>query len=189
MSNDSAPRAGIASSYADMYDFSILRSLRKRENLSIADLSHRSGVSPAVISKLERNQTRAELDTIYRLARVFSINPSELISLAERRTAQRVRETRHTSSGFRFREITFGNVRCLLGEAEAGSTVSRPKIHRDDYEVCWVVDGKLKFYLPGETLELEAGDAIQFDALLEHTYNAATDCRILITHIKKAKRY
>jgi len=43
-----------------MYDFSILRDLRKRSGLNIADVSARSGVSAAVISKLERNP---KLDT------------------------------------------------------------------------------------------------------------------------------
>ena len=51
-----------------LYDFSILRSLRKRSNLTIADVSDKSGVSPAVISKLERNQTSAELETLFRIA-------------------------------------------------------------------------------------------------------------------------
>jgi transcriptional regulator with XRE-family HTH domain len=42
-------------------DFSILRELRKRESMSIADLAGRSGISASVISKLERNRTTAEM--------------------------------------------------------------------------------------------------------------------------------
>ena len=71
----------------------------------------------------------------------------------------------------------------------AGSKVSRPKIHQDDYEVCWVIKGHMKFYLPNETLELKAGDAIQFDALLEHTYEAIKDSEFLIIHLRKEKRF
>ena len=55
----------------NMFDFSVLRELRKREGLTIEATSKRSGVSPAVISKLERNQTRAELETLFRISRVF----------------------------------------------------------------------------------------------------------------------
>ena len=36
-----------------MYNFSVLRDLRKRAEMTIADLSERTGISPAVISKLE----------------------------------------------------------------------------------------------------------------------------------------
>ena len=70
-----------------IYDFSILRELRKRENLNIAEFSEKSGVSASVISKLERNQSVAELETIFRLARVLGLTASDLIALAEDRTA------------------------------------------------------------------------------------------------------
>jgi transcriptional regulator with XRE-family HTH domain len=78
-----------------MYDFSVLRQLRKREGLTIADLSSRSGVSPAVISKLERNQTSAELPTLFYLGRAFGMNATDLLMLAESRTAHRSKETQH----------------------------------------------------------------------------------------------
>lgn len=172
-----------------MYDFSILRSLRKRENLNIADVSEKSGVSAAVISKLERNQTVAELETLYKLSHVFGLNPSDLLAIAETRSAQKTNASVHSADGFKFREIRYGNIRSLLGDAKSGAKVSRPKIHQDDYELCWVLSGKLAFYLPNEHFELTAGEAIQFDALLEHTYEAIEDCQILIIHIRKNKRF
>ena len=65
-----------------MYDFSFLRQLRKRDDLTIGDVSARSGISAAVISKLERNQTRAELETLFKLSRVFGLTTNELVALA-----------------------------------------------------------------------------------------------------------
>ena len=35
---------------------------------------------------------------------------------------------------------------------------------------------------------LKEGDAIQFDAVLSHTYRALSDCRILTLHIRKGKQ-
>lgn len=172
-----------------MYDFSILRDLRKRENLNIADLSEKSGVSASVISKLERNQCIAELETIFRLAKVFGITASDLIALAENRTAHQCAATKHVSDGFVFSEIAYKNLKCLHGKAPAGAKVSRPHLHRDDYELCWVLSGKLKFYLPNEKYELSAGDSIQFDALLAHTYEAVEKCEIIIIHLRKDNRF
>ncbi|MDD5728396.1 MAG: helix-turn-helix domain-containing protein, partial [Victivallales bacterium] len=146
-----------------IYDFSIIRELRKREGLNIADLAARSDVSVSVISKLERNQCVAELETIYRLARVFGLTASDMISLAESRTAHRAAATRHVSGGFSFDEVTYGNLKCLRGTAPAGAKVFRPHIHRDDYELCWVIMGRLMFYLPNEKYELKNGESIQFD--------------------------
>ena len=97
----------------ELFDFSILRDLRKKAQLSIADVSAGSGVSASVISKLERNQTRAELDTLYRLARVFGITAAELLSLAEARLAHPLHATEHRSEEFTFLEINYKNIRCL----------------------------------------------------------------------------
>jgi len=176
-------------SLSQMYDFTILRELRKRKEMSLKEVAESSGVSIAVISKLERNQTIAELETIYKIGRVFGMNPSEFLALAENRSAQTRSSQQHKSGDFKFDEIRYGNVRCLYGRGKAGSKVSDPKIHHDDYEVCWVLKGKLLFQLPYEQNELGAGDAIQFDALLEHTYEAIEDTEFMIIHLRKGKRF
>jgi len=172
-----------------IYDFSFLRGLRKRDELTIEDVSTRSGVSPAVISKLERNQTSAELETLFRLSRVFGMNATEMLALAEARTAQRAAESTHVGGEFVFREIQYGNVRALFGAAPKHAKVSRPEIHRDDYEVCWVLSGKLAVTLPHERHQLKSGEAIQFDAILHHTYEALENCQVLILHLRKGKRF
>lgn len=172
-----------------MYDFSILRTLRKKEQLSLNSLSEKSGISIAVISKLERNKTIATLETVYKLGRAFGMNPSDLLNLAENRSAQFTNTTTHKSGKFTFKEISYGNIRCMLGKGKTGSKLSSPNIHKNDYEVCWVLKGHLKFELPNETLNLKTEDAIQFDALLEHTYEALEDSEFIIMHLKKEKRF
>jgi transcriptional regulator with XRE-family HTH domain len=173
----------------NMYDFTVVRQLRKRDGLTIEALSKRTGISPAVISKLERNQTSAELATLFSISRAFGINTTDLLQLAESRTGHRKHETSHKSGSFTFREITYSNVRALIGEASAGGKVSNPEIHHDDYEVCWVLEGHVRVILPNEQHNLQAGQCVQFDAILEHTYEVIEDCRVLIMHLKKTKRF
>ena len=173
----------------EQFDFTILRELRKRAGLSFGEVSAESGVSAAVISKLERNRTRAELDTLYRLARVFGITAAELLNLAEARLSHPLKATAHRNEDFLFREINYKNIRCLHGRAGKGSRVSHPNVHRDDYELCWILDGTLRLTLPSESYELSAGQSLQFDALLKHTYEALTDCELLILHIRKENRF
>lgn len=182
MANHHADKAG-------MYNFTVLRGLRKRDGLTIADLSEKSGVSPAVISKLERNQTVAELKTLFRLARAFGITAAELLALVESRTAQCKHETDRIIEDFHFRQIEFANSQCFYAEAPKGANRSNPDAHRDEYETCWVLEGTLKVVLPYETHVLNAGDCLQFDALFEHTYEVLEDCRIIIQHIHKQKRF
>lgn len=172
-----------------MYDFAVLRELRKRESLTIEEVAVRAGLSPAVISKLERNQTTASLETLYRLGRVFGMSATDLLGLAESPLAHRKRDHSHTSDGFTFRKIAYANFAALLGTAPAGARVSRPEVHHDDHETCWVLSGRIRLVLPNETIELGAGESTQFDAIQHHTYEALEDTTLIIVQIAKAKRY
>ncbi|MBR2344719.1 MAG: helix-turn-helix domain-containing protein [Lentisphaeria bacterium] len=170
-------------------DFSILRELRRQHEMSIAELSGKSGVSTSVISKLERNQSTAEMETLFRLARVFGLTLSDLISLAENRTSHLVHAEKYVSGDFVFRRVDYGNMRAMHAVAPAGAKLSTPSLHRDDYELFWVLKGVVRFSLPREEYQLKTGESIQFDALLPHTYEAVEDCEIIIAHLKKGKRF
>ena len=171
------------------FDFSVLRTLRRQQGLTLADLSKRSGVSTAVISKLERNQQVPSLDTLYRIGRTFGMSATDLLALSESELAHRVTEKSHRTGQFKFREVRYANAVALLGEAPAGAALSRPEVHRDDTEVCWVLDGSLRLKLPHEAFQLEAGQSLQFDAIQEHTYEALANTRVIILHLRKDKRY
>ncbi|MEI3005039.1 MAG: cupin domain-containing protein [Victivallales bacterium] len=70
-----------------------------------------------------------------------------------------------------------------------GAKLSSPELHRDDYELCWVLKGRLRFSLPNESYELTRGMSIQFDALLPHTYEIPEETEIIIVHLRKGKRF
>lgn len=170
-------------------DFRILRELRKSHNLSIVELSEKSGVSASVISKLERNQTKAEVDTLFRLARVFRLSLGDFISLAENKVAHLLNEEHYRSGDFNFSRINYGNFRCMRGEAGKGTKLSKPDLHGDDLESCWVLKGRVKIELLNETCILSRGMSVQFDALMPHTYEVLEDCEIIIVHLKKGNRF
>ncbi len=170
-------------------DFGVLRELRKQENWSIADLSERCGVAASVISKLERNQSIAELDTLLRIARAFNLTLSDLIHLVERRVAHRVAEEAYDSDGFSFRRVRFQNLNCMQATAPRGARLSKPSLHRDDYELCWVQSGEVEITLAEEKYRVKTGEALQFDALVPHTYEAREECKLTIVHIRKGKRF
>ena len=171
------------------YDFSVLRDLRQRQGLTIQDVSTKCGISTAVISKLERNRSSAELETLFRVARVFGLSATDLLSLAESRTAHKTTAREYTSGNFVCQKVTYGNIECFHGFSRRGGQVSRPEIHHDDYEVCWALRGTVRIRLPHETHDLAPGDALQFDAVLDHSYEALSDCEVLILHLTKPKRF
>lgn len=171
----------------DGFDFSVLRVLRRRAGLTQQEVSDRSGVSAAVISKLERNQSQGELGTLSRLARVYNMSTSELLGLTENVAGVRRTARAYDSGGFRFEVVRFPDVECFHGRARAGGRVSRPEMHGDDIEVCWVIRGALTITLAGERYVLGAGEALRFDAVLEHTYEASDDSEIVVLHMEKKR--
>jgi transcriptional regulator with XRE-family HTH domain len=171
------------------FDFSVLRTLREQHDLTLAALSETSGVSVGVISKLERNQQSAELDTLYRLARAFGLSATDLMAMCESELVHRTTEKVYRSGGFRFRQVKYANVVAHFGSAAKGATVNRPEIHHDDTEVCWVTTGRIRVTLPHETVELGEGESIQFDAIQQHGYEALADSDFVILHLRKDKRY
>jgi transcriptional regulator with XRE-family HTH domain len=172
-----------------MFDFAVMRAIRKREGLTLEETARRAGLSVAVLSRLERNQTVAELETLYKLGRVFGMTATDLLALAEAPLAHRKQEETYRSDGFRFRVVRYANHSVYLGEAPAGACVRKPEIHHDEHETCWVIDGRIRLTLPHQTVELGAGASLQFDAIQEHAYAALEDSRLIIIHLKKGNRY
>jgi len=170
-------------------DFSIVRQLRKRKGLTLEDVSKRSGLSVAVLSKIERNQTRAELETLFRLAKVFGLSAADLLSLAESRTATPIEEDRYHSGPFDFSHIEFKGIHCYSARARAGEALSNPEAHGNDLEICWVRTGEMMIHLPGERHQLGQGQALKFDAALPHRYEIISDSEMIIIHLEKPNRF
>ena len=170
------------------YNFTILRNLRKTQGYTIADVAQNSGISTAVISRIERNQAMPELETLARLSKVFGISATDLLGLAENRTARVVSEQEYNSGGFHFVNVHFLDLQIFIGTAPANSTVNRPEIHHNDTETCWVLEGSIELKVGMDKYILKAGDAIQFDAMLEHEYRSLEECKLMLLHLHKGKR-
>lgn len=170
-------------------DFSFVRDLRKREGLTLEEVSNRSGISIGVLSKLERNQNLVELETLYRLARVFGLSASDILSLAEECSAHPKTAESYRSGPFAFQKITYQGIECFHALAKAGQSLKRPEAHGDDYEICWVQRGSIRITFTREQHTLADGQALKFDAALPHTYEILEDAELFILHLTKHHRF
>src|SRR6188768_2180274 len=74
-----------------------IRSLRKGKRLGLVQLGEHSGLSPALLSKIERGQLVPTLPTLLRIALVFGVglehffNPGERPAVSVVRRAERLR--------------------------------------------------------------------------------------------------
>lgn len=170
-------------------DFSIVRTLRKKSGLTLEEVSRQSGISAASLSKLERNQHMVEIETLYRLARVFGLSASDLLNLAESCSAHTKSSDSYSSGPFDFEKVHFKGIDCFYAKATTGSSLTKPEAHGDEYEICWVHNGKILIILPKEQHTLQSGQAMKFDAVLEHSYEILEDSELTIIHLEKTHRF
>lgn len=157
--------------------------------MTLDDVSQKSGVSIAGLSKLERNQTMVELDTLYRLSRVFGLSATDLLNLAESCSAHGKTAESYTSGPFTFERVGFKGIDCFRATAKAGGKLSKPEAHGDEFEICWLHTGRILIALPREQHTLSPGQALKFDAALQHSYEILEDSEVTILHLEKTHRF
>lgn len=136
--------------------------------LSLDDLSNDTGVSRAMISRIERGEVHASAVVLDRLCGGIGITLSSLfaresVSPLLRRTDQPV--WRDPESGYVRREVapTGSGAPGRIAEIEfpAGAQVAFKRSRtRVVEQLVWVVEGRVEIDLPGETFRLGPGDCL-----------------------------
>lgn len=172
-----------------LFDFSIVRDLRKEREMTLAELAEASGITSAGLSKLERNQTTAELDTIVRIARVFGLSAAELLSLVESPVAQPKTADSYATGDFSFHRIRYANHSCHIAEAEKGASLKRTAPDCSVWETCWVLEGALQVTHNRQPVALAAGQSLHFSTAHDYSYEALEDCVFFIIHICHSRQH
>jgi len=161
-----------------------LRTLRLRKSMGLVELGKHTGLSAALLSKLERGKLFPTLPTLLRIAMVFGVGldffftderkrrvvgvvrKGERVKFPERPGAQDVpyyfecldyRATERKLSAF------------LADFQEIAPEKAKPHQH-PGVEFLFVMKGSLTVKIGSEEFHLEAEDAIYFDAAVQHTY-------------------
>lgn len=161
-----------------------LRALRLRKKMGLVELGRHSGLSPAMLSKIERGRLVPTLPTLMRIALVFSVglehffsDPSKRPALAVVRKAERQRfpdrpSDRHPN--YWFECLDFPAVeRKMNAYFVEFEEVPDERLHRHQHggaEVLYVVEGKLVVKVADIDHALAAGDSMYFDPSMPHSY-------------------
>ena len=146
-------------------------------------LAEVSGVSRAMISKLERGEKNPTLVVAAKLAEGLGVTLSRLAGMEERReviivSRERRMVMRDPETGFE-RQLLSPNtaglgVEFIRNTIPEGSTSGEFPPHRKGVEEQLVVEqGTLKATLAGDEYLLEEGDAIYFEADVPHRFDNA----------------
>ena len=161
-----------------------IRALRLKKKIGLVDLGKHTGLSPALLSKIERGRLFPTLPTLLRIALVFGVGleyffagareqplvaitrKSERVELPERQGAR--------EAAYRFASLDYAaterRFNCYYAEF---FPVAPEKLRPHDHagvEFIYVIQGRLSVHIDGAERALEAGDAVYFDATISHAY-------------------
>ena len=161
-----------------------LRALRLKKSMGLVELGRHTGLSAAMLSKVERGKLFPTLPTLLRIALVFSVGLEYFFSddqkrhvLAIVRRAQRKRFPERPDGrdiSFYFESLDFAAVERKLNAYYAEFQPLQPGKarlhHHAGVEFLSVLRGKLELHIGTEDHVLESGDSIYFDSSLPHSY-------------------
>ncbi len=161
-----------------------LRGLRLKKKMGLVELGRHTGLSAAMLSKVERGKLFPTLPTLLRIALVFSVGLEYFFSderkrhvVAIVRRAQRKRFPERADGrdiSFHFESLDFAAVERKLNAYHAefeplAPGKARPH-HHPGVEFLSLLRGTLELLIGTERYDLESGDSIYFDSSLPHSY-------------------
>jgi transcriptional regulator with XRE-family HTH domain len=165
------------------FDFSVIRTLRKKHGLTIEELAQKASLTRVTVAKIEMGNGNPTMDTVEALAQVFQLAASELIRMAEKEKAELAAIKDYQNGGISGKHLCFPNLEIfhLRGQA-GGQTEFDPGLHENTSEICLMLTGKLALTVGGQSHELHAGMALHFKALQEHQIEIIEDTEFLLIH-------
>ena len=161
-----------------------LRALRLKKSMGLVELGKHTGLSPALLSKLERDKLYPTLPTLLRIAMVFSVGLDYFFTDERKRHVvsvvkkeERIKLPDHPGTNdiaYYFESLDFKcnerRTNSYLAEFEPIAEEKLKPHQHPGSEFLHVMKGRLGLRIGMDDYELEAGDSIYFDPSVPHTY-------------------
>jgi len=164
-----------------------VRSIRRQQDLSIADLANAAGLSSGMMSKIENGAISPSLSTLQALANALNVTISSLFSSFEER-----QDCSHVRSGqgviIERRGTKAGHVYQLLGHVLRGDMAVEPYLitlksganphtsfSHSGIEFIYMLRGTVEYRHGSDIYHLIPGDSLLFDSGALHGPESLTD--------------
>ena len=169
---------------------------REARGWSLAELAERSGVSKAMISKIERGEASPTASLLGRLSGAFGLTMSTLLARAEHSGGRLLRAADQP----RWQDPATGYIRQQVSpqsdlpldlvrvELPPGASATFPaSSYTFNRHWIWVLKGKLNFHEGGTVHQMEPGDCLLLGSPTECTYEARgrEACTYLVVVMRK----
>ena len=168
-----------------------LRALRTQKRLTLSRLAAETGLSTALLSKLETDRMIPTLSTLATVSRVYGVGMSHFFTEPEHHTLSITRKALLESIGHRrdsANSIPLNSpmekprLVAQMIEFPPSGTTSVTDSFRENSGLVYVVEGKLLLDSGGMHEELEAGDCAYMESEMALAWSAAGKhrCRVLM---------
>ena len=160
-----------------------IRTLRLRKKMGLVELGKHTGLSAALLSKLERGKLFPTLPTLLRIALVFSVGLEyffreerrNAVALIRRGERQRFPDKPATNDiSYFFESLDFAATERKLNAYYADFQPIAPEKARVHFhpgvEFLYLINGELALKVGTEEYQLQEGDSIYFDSSIPHSY-------------------
>ncbi|MBO1332263.1 XRE family transcriptional regulator [Streptomyces sp. VRA16 Mangrove soil] len=174
-----------------------IRAERDRRRWTLAELAEESGVSRAMIHRIERGESNPTAVVLGKLSAAFRLSVATLLDPdgTGRAEAERVRRAEEAprwldpETGYTRRQVSTPGFPAEVAEIRlpAGARVPYPAaafaFHR---QIIWVLDGQLTFHEGATVHELEAGDTVELGAPAPCVFVNSTEreCRYAVVLVR-----
>lgn len=158
-----------------------IRSIRKAKEMYASELAKKANVSNGLISRIENGRTIPSVPVLFQIISALDVEPSYFFQqisidnsfkfLVIRTNETSVIEKEVEAKGFRY-DFIFSKQLKSIGFEVVLLTLEpkckRDLVETDAFEFKYVLSGSCEYIIDGETVKLNAGDAIFFDGKLPH---------------------
>ncbi|MEC5423102.1 XRE family transcriptional regulator [Virgibacillus sp. C22-A2] len=159
-----------------MFDETKIKSLRGEQNLSLKQLSEKSGVSVSMISQIERKKTDPTLTTLYKICKGLDVSISSLLQNDDHTThiirADKRKTLTFPQSHSKYElltPITDGTIEMIIIHLEPGQE-EKQLIEHSGEECGHVLKGEMTVLLGDTKHILNEGDTIRFKSTVPHRF-------------------
>lgn len=177
--NDSDKKQSTVNSLEDAIGKQV-RSLRKRLNLTVANVAKQAKLSSGMLSKIENGLTSPSLATLSALANALNVPVTSLFrGYEEQRDVTMIKageglviERRGSGAGHQYQLLghTIGKPYSIEPYVISITDMSEvfPVFQHAGTELIYMLEGKVSYRHANKTYELEPGDSLFFDAEASH---------------------
>lgn len=160
-----------------------VRALRLRKKMALVELGRHTGLSAALLSKIERSNIYPPLPTLLRIAMVFGVgldyffsdvSKRPVLSIVRRKDRVRFPDTLDGQVSYFFESLDFNanerKLNAYYAEFQTVAAGEAPVHAHPGVELIYILSGRLLLTIGRQQHQLAQGDSIYFEASVPHSY-------------------